>query len=233
MSSGELLYHYTTPEGLVGIVRDGALWASDLFYLNDHSELKRGIDKARDRFAALLQENADTAEQERLTWLIHDMRRLGSVDSMHVFACSFSLDPDSLSQWRAYCRGGGFAIGFPLEQLKETASAQAFELRECVYEDAEHDRVINRIVLDCLDRVSEVKSSRDWDDRARFKVSGELHWAIMQSAPFCKDQSFAVEREYRAVSRPSATYDKDSMFFRTSRGLVVPYRMRAITRSCV
>ena len=34
----ELLYHYTTQEGLLGILRDKCIWATDIRYLNDTSE---------------------------------------------------------------------------------------------------------------------------------------------------------------------------------------------------
>jgi hypothetical protein len=30
-----LLYHYTTQTGLLGIIRDRALWASSILHLND------------------------------------------------------------------------------------------------------------------------------------------------------------------------------------------------------
>ena len=33
------LYHYTTPQGLIGIVNNNELWASDIFSLNDAEEL--------------------------------------------------------------------------------------------------------------------------------------------------------------------------------------------------
>jgi hypothetical protein len=39
----EHLYHYTTAEGLVGIVRDRKLWATDIFHLNDRREFIHGI----------------------------------------------------------------------------------------------------------------------------------------------------------------------------------------------
>lgn len=34
----ELLYHYTTQEGLLGILKDRCIWATHIRYLNDTSE---------------------------------------------------------------------------------------------------------------------------------------------------------------------------------------------------
>ena len=38
----DVLYHYTTSEGLLGILRDDKLWATDIFHLNDSSEFEYG-----------------------------------------------------------------------------------------------------------------------------------------------------------------------------------------------
>ena len=35
----EVLYHYTSGAGLLGIITSHELWASDVFYLNDPSEI--------------------------------------------------------------------------------------------------------------------------------------------------------------------------------------------------
>jgi hypothetical protein len=44
----DTIYHYTDDKGLMGILRDGTLWLTDIFSLNDPSELKHGIGIASD-----------------------------------------------------------------------------------------------------------------------------------------------------------------------------------------
>ena len=39
MSEGEILYHYTSIEGLNSIINSRCVWASDCRYLNDQKEL--------------------------------------------------------------------------------------------------------------------------------------------------------------------------------------------------
>ena len=39
-SNDKILYHYTTPEGLLGILKNKELWYSHIDYLNDESEIK-------------------------------------------------------------------------------------------------------------------------------------------------------------------------------------------------
>src|ERR1035441_9565471 len=38
-----VLYHYTTAEGLLGILNEQAFWATDCEFLNDSSEMRYGL----------------------------------------------------------------------------------------------------------------------------------------------------------------------------------------------
>src|SRR6266436_3728636 len=42
----EVIYHYTNDAGLRGILETGRLWLSDIFSLNDPSELRHGLSHA-------------------------------------------------------------------------------------------------------------------------------------------------------------------------------------------
>ena len=56
------LYHYTTQEGLLGIVASGSLWATDITYLNDAMEFGLPLGLIRER---LSDELGDTTEIRR------------------------------------------------------------------------------------------------------------------------------------------------------------------------
>src|SRR4051812_23669938 len=128
----EMLFHYTSPEGLIGIVKERCLWATSAFYLNDSQELLGGIEIARKQLESIADESASQDQRARINWLLHDIRNVGTVQSKAAFICSLSSERDLLSQWRAYCRGGGFSIGFPADQLRDIAAAQQFSLNECI-----------------------------------------------------------------------------------------------------
>jgi hypothetical protein len=109
----ELLYHYTTPEGLVGIVEKHEIWATDLAYMNDTTEFRVGLDLVTKHIEQLRGDNLGPCA-ERWNWLLTALKRtreFGPDTLSSVYACSFSTDGDNLSQWRAYCPNGGFAIG--------------------------------------------------------------------------------------------------------------------------
>ena len=45
-SPPKTLYHYTTGVGLRGILQSGVIWLTDIFALNDPSELRHGVNHA-------------------------------------------------------------------------------------------------------------------------------------------------------------------------------------------
>ncbi|GAF99954.1 unnamed protein product, partial [marine sediment metagenome] len=40
MNNSKIVYHYTSLEGLIGIINSQRIWATDILYLNDASEFK-------------------------------------------------------------------------------------------------------------------------------------------------------------------------------------------------
>ena len=49
-----VLYHYTTQDGLLGILRDRELWATDIRFFNDSKELQLVLDAAARRLPPTL-----------------------------------------------------------------------------------------------------------------------------------------------------------------------------------
>jgi hypothetical protein len=53
------LFHYTTAEGLYGILNSKRLWASHIFYLNDAMEFKYAVKLLKDEARARLLSQKD------------------------------------------------------------------------------------------------------------------------------------------------------------------------------
>lgn len=223
MTAIETLYHYTTPDGLIGIIRDNSLWATSAFYLNDAQELLGGVQLAHERLRCIRDAATDAHQAELIDWLLHRIRDVGTAERMTAYVCSLSANGDLLSQWRAYCRGGGFAIAFPADQLRNHVAAQQFALCQCAYSVDDHNKLIN----DTLERVAlpwtRMSQSSSSEGNERFKVSGKLVWELIRTASQLKNASFAEERESRIVSQPEKRFDAEKLHFRTRNGLIVPY----------
>lgn len=138
------LYHYTTWEGLQGIIENQTLWATNCKFLNDYSE----INFFRDKLIHLLYPNVlesikkSMKQSTKVMQIIkkrggllnlvqHDLEVL--VDAQYnalgneIYILSFCGQPENpniannglLSQWRGYGTGGGAALIFDTKKLEE------------------------------------------------------------------------------------------------------------------
>jgi hypothetical protein len=114
----EIVYHYCPPQAFLEIVRSRRMWHSAYYALNDLSERRW----AYDMFAKTL-----TEMKEEIDPKFSDVARIMvemALRSSVVMISSYSLDPDVLSQWRAYADDGrGFAIGFNAVQMEMPAKS--------------------------------------------------------------------------------------------------------------
>jgi hypothetical protein len=107
------LYHYTDDNGLEGILRNQEIWATHYKCLNDTSELMSGEQHVEQVLPTIPDTLSD--DLERLFAKVVCERYLDRprVSIVETFVASFSLEADSLPQWRAYgADGHGYAIGF-------------------------------------------------------------------------------------------------------------------------
>jgi hypothetical protein len=135
------LYHYTTWDGLIGIIENQCLWATHYRFLNDYSELALMKDKLIDLAKPIIRNECqiilDTQPDREQT-----IKRLDQYGGLEYFVdnnastlvtamyetlpcegpyitsfCAeskdhFVNDNGLLSQWRGYGRDGGFALVF-------------------------------------------------------------------------------------------------------------------------
>jgi len=188
----DLLYHYTTTQGLIGILDSDCLWATEVRFLNDVSEASYGREVVLEALRAAIKAEQDKGRLRNLrTALSYFTPRLGW-DMSSIVVC-FSEQPDQLSQWRAYGRGGGFAIGFDrsaLEQERTFADAPAFYLVPVMYERSAQLRAAAGSIRQYLDHPKMAKLE-----------SGEgVAVALFLQVAVFKNVAFEEEREWRAVT---------------------------------
>src|ERR1017187_117129 len=96
----QLLYHYTSGSGLIGIIYSKSLWATSIRYLNDSTEYDLALDLARTSMRARLKASRSRWEEGLYIALSEELTGTAPAD---VYVTSFSENHDQLSQWRAYC----------------------------------------------------------------------------------------------------------------------------------
>jgi len=104
-----VFYHYTDVNGLIGILENGKIWATNINYLNDQSE----ITYCKDLILSISKklERKCIGASKKLILEVRDYFENYSGDSDAYVACFCEVN-DLLSQWRGYAsNSGGYAIG--------------------------------------------------------------------------------------------------------------------------
>lgn len=118
-SSNRKVWHYTSGWVLMQVLNNHLFWASSPQHLNDASEVKHGVGIIRDALKramdALRQEGELTQQRLRdiekaMLSEVLDDRYINTVIK-EIYYISASADDDSLTLWRNYANGDGFAIG--------------------------------------------------------------------------------------------------------------------------
>lgn len=151
-----VMHHYTSAEGLQGILNNRALWLSDIGFLNDESEMRYALEQARDGFDENVERlRADPNGTPGTSWIAEvlgdasdniaqQLRSQGTESPWRqdYYAASFCTAPSLLSMWRGYAASAsGFSIAFDRHVLmsafsdspdaRELEAAQVEELKEC------------------------------------------------------------------------------------------------------
>jgi len=223
------IYHYTSLDAFVSILKNKKLWLSGSQNLNDHQEMEWGLGKIRDSLKRRRTPQNDNH--------VNDLWKLLEA-YIPPYVCSFSMDGgDQLSQWRAYaCDGTGVAIGFNLNSLPVTSTLpyQSDALEHCIttfdviYQNNMQDERIDKAVDRLMTYVSNQNNNHDIGviDRAASHLYG--------LAAVFKNPAFEEEREWRIVHTPTITSDRDTnkvnvkngisdMHHRVSNGRLITY----------
>jgi hypothetical protein len=206
-----LIYHYTDDSGLQGILEKGKLWLTDIFSLNDPSELNHGFTKAVEVLDNMVANGP--AEGKAFAKTLSSIAETGGIrGSALFFVCSFSLDGDDLGQWRAYADNGrGYALGLDLATLKNNfltderatpdpdSHPEAFRI---VYNDAALDAIHREIIEKMLALIS-LPRGRNMLSAAINSYMETLSVRLMTHAIhaslFFKHRAYENEKEYRFV----------------------------------
>lgn len=201
----EQIYHYTTFAGFYGILSSKELWASNIHYLNDSLEFRHAIDICKHQINN--QYVSDEFKKELAT-------RLESIAQINICVASFSKEADLLSQWRAYCKTNGVAIGFSRNELEQIGAMQGYRLWECVYDES-----------DKIKKISELLKGAEETNLPTYGLEKAieifLNRFFMMGASF-KHLSFKEESEYRLISEPKSCLD-EKFCHRPVSTMLIPY----------
>lgn len=168
------LYHYTSAEGLRGIVENNEIWMTNVNFVNDTTEC-RALEKENGLFS----DSDFTITEVKDEWF-QFLTASGHINSTYIV--SFSSGEQSLSQWRAY---GNYRIGFDAKGLVK----HPFNLYRCVYSREEiRDWILEK------DKLIQWKALANAD----YRRSAAYNLIYAASRKY-KDEHFKDEKEFRLL----------------------------------
>jgi Protein of unknown function (DUF2971) len=214
----EILYHYTSQEGLLGILSTKTIWATDLYYLNDVTEFKHAMGLVNEElkdFGRKFDIPSSTIAKT-LRWLA------GESDQRHVYVSSLSEDGNQLSQWKLYGSNyRGFSLGFDFSELEHNQKEGMYFIQQCFYDREEYKQIIRDYLGSVLSQLRLRKNAPDIQATVRYFARNFRNF-VLQNASCQKDCSFSPEREWRLV-RHFHPFDAEGVEFRPSAFSLIPY----------
>lgn len=134
------LYHYTSGNGLFGIINSSVLQCSHQRFLNDPTE--------QSYFENVSRSVLDKNDYLRTIYVELFIKNylLNSTNQQYIF--SLSKNPDSLSLWNYYSTGNGYNIGFNIDSIIErNHNRNIIEKVEMIYDFAEQQEIFRTFVL--------------------------------------------------------------------------------------
>ncbi|PSW14573.1 hypothetical protein C9J01_09110 [Photobacterium rosenbergii] len=233
---GNTLFHYTSTDGLLGVMLNKEIWFTDYQFLNDKGEFK----KALHALTARLRDSEYAPCNSVLEMFLHQIETLHS-----MCVCSFSGTSDSLTQWRFYgddCRGS--CIGFRSDVLKNntsdsptmTTSSHYFsgtlmlsETFKCSYQPL-HSYIDETLL--------QFKELFDYFNTLEIPDQREQQYALEALAPHHKSALFSLLKRLFAwkhhdfinedESRAIALVPLCELSYRVNRNLITPYYKRTL-----
>ena len=216
------VWHYTTAEGLIEILKTGMIFSTQISCLNDNLEQRyfgdlcnlaikqQLIKRENDPFRIVL-EMADQMLEKR------------DFTSYPAFVACFSEVEDDLGQWRGYGGGEcGYAIGFNVEDLL------SFSERNICFFPMNYDETVQNSVVNDILRMAEIYFIKGIEDK-NIKEENYIKWAsefletfdneLWIFSSLTKHSKFSSERERRIVTHFQES-DRTNLEFRQKRTLL-------------
>jgi hypothetical protein len=214
----ELLYHYTSVQGVRGILTSKSLWASLLHFMNDSKEWLYALDLVRQHLSAKINLRSD---KNWFAFIADLIESVGRIEGLNICVFSLTAMPNQLSQWRAYCPPeGGYNISFNVSTLRQHLHRLGFQLMKCVYDSVLQSQIIEVIVNQVIGEVGELPDDAAINVQVNVALR-KLSEQLAVVAPILKHPDFKEEQEWRAFSLVKANDSK--MDYRIKGSIVIPH----------
>lgn len=236
------VWHYTNGYALLSILKTRSLWASSPQSLNDSSEMDHGFGYILRAFQEKQNEQADILdstdanEEDAAYWEtanpilkeVLDKRYFSSIRN-EVYYISASANADSLTLWRNYADGDGFAVGidssvklsangWDIDEEDDTGTRSEIPPVNGWYKVQYKPKVKQRLAEGFIDSAIEDIDRAGESDRQ--SLINELRKQAVILASVMKHEAFQDEREVRWIT--TNFMELDLVHYEHGRRSIVP-----------
>lgn len=220
MTEAHVLWHYSTVEGGLEIVRGRQIRATSLAFLNDRTEGVLVADLLRNHLRGWANKHPGRGAKGHIDKIAD---RIANTPP-DIFVACFSDLGDRLDSWRAYASGGsGVALGYSQAALANRLLSNS-RLDRVHYLSPGDRNVLSEFTQNELDGVSSwvdddvppIFTSADAD-----RIAEQIDWRLRVVGPFWKHAAFREESEWRIAITP--TEDLVNRIVRASR--LIPFTL--------
>jgi len=224
-SPKKTLYHYTSFNGLLGIIKSQSLWASDIQFFNDSAEMQHTKNLLNNEISQCLKQGEHDSKllNQFRDWISHRI-----TNGNMLFVVSLTANGNLLSQWRGYCPiGKGVSVGFNPTIISLCANRQSFLIGKCIYNNAVQNKIIKNIIKNVKklanERGENTNPSKRHPSQSFHDIFEEIEDDLLRVAAILKHPSFKEEEEWRVVSPVITNYVKSPILYREGISMLIPY----------
>ncbi len=201
------LYHYTSPDGLLAILKSSRLRLSDVAYLNDFSEGTYTSNLIHTIATGIAAEFNAKGPVSKVFEFLREGRYVWADNQ--PFAFCLTENRDQLSQWRGYAdKGAGYSIGFDTKELTKQfdpvnggEDRGGFFLSNVIYERKVQVSLVEKLLRAAAVVSDEMASQLATNLGALIaEVANWVGFRLLQHFMLFKDPAFSEEAEWRLVS---------------------------------
>ena len=234
--SSLILYHYTSFEGLSGILANRAIWCSHISSFNDPLEFQYGKSLVVQELKSISNNTHEHEIDSFLEWLIDHMEVFEYIYNAYI-AC-FCESDNLLSQWRGYgASGGGYNVGVAfesdtkfshdIENIDDNDEENHVILRKIIYNQKEQKILIKKVVQVLVESASkglaEFKKQDNlpeaWPQMASMQAINILYDIVLS----LKHPAFEEEAEWRLIKTIQEGYKPQLFNFQERKGRLTSY----------
>lgn len=216
------IYHYTSADGIIGILREEQLWFTNIYFLNDRNEIFYTYELVKEILKELsnqIDKKLANKIKQRCNYMLDKKYFRNEKEIWYrteYYIASFSTDSDNIALWNYYTKSD--ITGYNLEFFPSTFDSTNLVAKGKVcYDNELQKQLLKEIILNCNEKYANSVNEKE-------NIVLDLYENLIIYSLFFKDNLYKVENEYRIImSVHNVSNEEKECCYRQKNGLIIPY----------